>query len=282
NRRDPAIVGSFSKGNAPSAGTIEVLHSEENKDREEVEDYVSCLGFFAGKKVGYEDKKERTGKLVPDLTLFLRFKPIVIELFQQKVSLTQCRHFSKISWNTLATVLTSWRGRRGLQDAGGDRGRNFSTRPPKSSPISLAGAQGGFPTSIGALQQHVCEGRLGWQSVTGPQSPCGLPGQEGTRTGICRFPSPNVNHPTMLAAKLWGHCKAWMSPFPQSRRNTEQGRMCSNGAKLRKPRFHLDARKHFLTVRTPRVWNRLPREVVEAPSVRVFKDRLDVHMVGML
>ncbi|KAF7241584.1 Caspase-2 [Varanus komodoensis] len=25
----------------------------------------------------------------------------------------------------------------------------------------------------------------------------------------------------------------------------------------------------------------LPREVVEAPSVRVFKDRLDVHMVGM-
>ncbi|KAF7247349.1 Transcription elongation regulator 1-like protein [Varanus komodoensis] len=61
----------------------------------------------------------------------------------------------------------------------------------------------------------------------------------------------------------------------------EEGRTRSNGAKLREPRFHLDARKHFLTVRTPRVWNGLPREVVEAPSVRVFKDRLDVHMVGM-
>ncbi|KAF7239390.1 Cilia- and flagella-associated protein 74 [Varanus komodoensis] len=61
----------------------------------------------------------------------------------------------------------------------------------------------------------------------------------------------------------------------------EEGRMRSNRAKLKGPRFHLDARKHFLTVRTPRVWNGLPREVVEAPSVRVFKDRLDVHMVGM-
>ncbi|KAF7236992.1 Myeloperoxidase [Varanus komodoensis] len=61
----------------------------------------------------------------------------------------------------------------------------------------------------------------------------------------------------------------------------EEGRTCSNGAKLRESRFHLDARKHFLTVGTPRVWNGLPREVVEAPSVRVFKDRLDVHKVGM-
>ncbi|KAF7239217.1 RNA-directed DNA polymerase from mobile element jockey [Varanus komodoensis] len=61
----------------------------------------------------------------------------------------------------------------------------------------------------------------------------------------------------------------------------KEGRTRSNGAKLREPRFHLDVRKHFLTVRTPRVWNGLPRELVEAPSVQVFKDRLDIHMVGM-
>ncbi|KAF7247220.1 Type I inositol 1,4,5-trisphosphate 5-phosphatase [Varanus komodoensis] len=58
----------------------------------------------------------------------------------------------------------------------------------------------------------------------------------------------------------------------------EEGRTSSNGAKFREPRFHLDARKHFLTVRTPRVWNGLPQKVVEAPSVWVFKDRLDIHM----
>ncbi|KAF7244516.1 Glutathione peroxidase 7, partial [Varanus komodoensis] len=62
----------------------------------------------------------------------------------------------------------------------------------------------------------------------------------------------------------------------------EEGRTRSNGAKLREPRFHSDARKHFLTVRTPRVWNGLPREVIEAPSVRVFKERLDIHMVSLV
>ncbi|KAF7235045.1 hypothetical protein EYD10_18102 [Varanus komodoensis] len=61
---------------------------------------------------------------------------------------------------------------------------------------------------------------------------------------------------------------------------SEEGRAHSNGAKLREPRFHLDVKKHFLSFRTPRVWNGLPREVVEAPSVRVFKDRLDMHMLG--
>uniref|UniRef100_A0A8D2ILK3 Reverse transcriptase domain-containing protein n=1 Tax=Varanus komodoensis TaxID=61221 RepID=A0A8D2ILK3_VARKO len=61
----------------------------------------------------------------------------------------------------------------------------------------------------------------------------------------------------------------------------EEGRMRSNGAQLRESRFPLDAGKHFLTVRTPRVWNGLPWEVIEAPLVRVLKDRLDMHMVGM-
>ncbi|KAF7243602.1 Protein ROOT HAIR DEFECTIVE 3 [Varanus komodoensis] len=79
----------------------------------------------------------------------------------------------------------------------------------------------------------------------------------------------------------FGQLKARLGIVSWDRLLEEEGRTCSNGAKLREPRFHLDARKHFLTVRIPRVWNGLPREVVEAPLVRVFKDRLDIHMVGM-
>ncbi|KFO86858.1 hypothetical protein N320_00330, partial [Buceros rhinoceros silvestris] len=48
-----------------------------------------------------------------------------------------------------------------------------------------------------------------------------------------------------------------------------------DGFTLKEGRFRLDIRKKFFTVRVVRHWDRLPTEAVDAPSLEVFKARLD-------
>lgn len=59
-------------------------------------------------------------------------------------------------------------------------------------------------------------------------------------------------------------------------------RVHGNDSKLQQKRFRAHIRKHFFSGRVVKHWNRLSREVVEAPSLAAFKRYLDNVLNNML
>jgi len=55
-----------------------------------------------------------------------------------------------------------------------------------------------------------------------------------------------------------------------------------NGHKLKQRKFRLNMRKNFFTLRVMEHWNRLPSEVVESPSLEIFKTRLEKTLCSLL
>jgi len=55
-----------------------------------------------------------------------------------------------------------------------------------------------------------------------------------------------------------------------------------NGHELKHRKFRLNMRKNFFTLRVTEPWNRLPREVVESPSLEIFKTCLDKALCSLL
>jgi len=82
--------------------------------------------------------------------------------------------------------------------------------------------------------------------------------------------------------KVLGDLRATFQYLRRAYRKAGEGlfiKACSdwrreNDFKLEEDRFRLDIRK-FFTVRVVRHWNRLPSEVVDAPSLEAFRARLD-------
>ena len=81
--------------------------------------------------------------------------------------------------------------------------------------------------------------------------------------------------PTYLIATFQYLKEAYRQKGSQFFTRVDNSSTRGNGFKLKKGRFSLDIRGKFFTKRVVRCWNRLPREVVDALSLEVFKARLD-------
>jgi len=105
---------------------------------------------------------------------------------------------------------------------------------------------------IRGLERLCCEERLGELGLFSLEKPLGRP--------YCGLSVPEG-----------AYKKAGEGPFTRACSDRTRG----NSFKLKESIFRSDIRKKFFTLRVVKHWPRLPREAVAAPSLAVFKARLD-------
>ena len=67
----------------------------------------------------------------------------------------------------------------------------------------------------------------------------------------------------------------WLHTVSMAKQHSTIAIIKGDGFRLKQGRFRLGIRKKFFTLRAVRPLPRLPREAVDAPSLAVFKARLD-------
>jgi len=90
--------------------------------------------------------------------------------------------------------------------------------------------------------------------------------------------------------RLWGDLivafqylkGAYKQEGSQLLKRIDNGKTRGNSYKLKEGRFRLDVKGKFFTKRVVRSWNRLPKDVVDAPSLEVFKTRLDGDLGNLI
>jgi len=125
-----------------------------------------------------------------------------------------------------------------------------------------------------------CQPTLGGEGARGSPTPRGE--HQGVfSVGLNPFPASKVNRGILLPLVLvnaGGCSEAGVGLFSQVTSN----RMRGNDLRLHQGRFRLDIGKNFFTERVVRHSTRLPRAVVESPSLEGFKKHVDVALGNMV
>lgn len=110
------------------------------------------------------------------------------------------------------------------------------------------------------MLSHLCWDLWGWSTFPTGKG-CSAWRRQGSRGTSLQ---PFIQFPKEAARELGGD---FLHSFT--------GRTMGNGFQLKESSFRFDIREKFLIVTVVRHWRVLLRETVEAPSLRVFKGRLD-------